>query len=90
MLLQSWQELTKRRRTEINDYSRSSAISAGAALTEPGRPIEINQYLPFPANNGNELPLYLQQICLELIEAQKLPAAMVADLYNNKFLAKKQ
>jgi hypothetical protein len=89
MLLQGWKELVKREQRRANDYNHTGAILVGIKQTKEGRPIEWGRYLPYPDKSSErELSPMIQRIVNRLITEDRLPAAMVADFYNQKLLPK--
>jgi hypothetical protein len=88
MLLESHTELSKRKQRQANDYNYSAALLAGAKFSQEGQPIDVNEYLPYQLEDGRMLSLAVRNIVDRLIKEEKLPVAMIADLYNQKLLPK--
>jgi hypothetical protein len=90
MLLQSHNELAKRYRQKVNDHNYAAALLAGAKFTKEGKAIDVSEFLPYQLEDGRMLSLPIRNIVDRLIKAEKLPTAMIADLYHQKLLPKPQ
>jgi hypothetical protein len=86
MILQAHKEFRQRYQQKANDYNFAAALLAGAKFTPEGESIDSSQYLPYRLSGSRLLPGEIQDILHRLITEEKLPPAMVADLYIQKLL----